>query len=409
MRFRISCVPALLLSVVLSVFLGGCQVTLTTKVTPAGAGSTDPDGGDFQRGSVVSMRAIPDVGWVFHQWEGDLAGSDQTIDLLMDSDKSVTAVFTDNLIGTWINPAYNGRGGGPPGKLVYEVTQANTLLCKVYENDFDTDPLVTAAGSWEAKWIDGQDDTWYKSTVDWSGQQVFGLAVVRANGTTLESNGSFTDFPASIDPGGQMYGIFYRVLPQPTQGSVSTPVPLSPADGSTVNITDPVLSWIGDGNYYMLNIVGPGDVYNWRVNSDQCHVGIDITPDFDDGETFMWRVRAYKNSLLKSGWSEFRRVHVDTGQNQKKGPVLLSPADGAIITTATPALTWQDIGTQYHIYIWGPNDTYSMTVSSASCQIGVDIMPQLDSTDGTMFWEVQALVDGEWSTWSEARSFTVSF
>jgi hypothetical protein len=36
-------------------------------------------------------------------------------------------------------------------------------------------------------------------------------------------------------------------------------------------------------------------------------------------------------------------------------------------------------------------------------------MPQLDSTDGTMFWEVQALVDGEWSTWSEARSFTVSF
>ncbi len=211
MRCRIGCVAAIFLSVVITVILGGCQFVLTAGVMPAGAGTTDPNGGIFPRGSVVTMNAIPAIGWVFHQWEGDLTGSNQTIVLLMDSDKSVTAVFADNVVGTWINPAYNGHGGGPPGKVVFEMTQAGTVLCWFYENDSDPDPLATTTTSWEGKWVDAQDDTWYKITITGESNQLLGLMVVRANGTTLECSFSYTDFPISIDPGGPMYGILYRL------------------------------------------------------------------------------------------------------------------------------------------------------------------------------------------------------
>lgn len=66
---------------------------LTTAVTPEAAGSVEPIGGTYNAGTVVALTATPAAGYEFVEWTGDVTGTDNPINVTMDSDKSVTAVF----------------------------------------------------------------------------------------------------------------------------------------------------------------------------------------------------------------------------------------------------------------------------------------------------------------------------
>jgi len=67
------------------------QYTLTTAVI--GQGSVT-GGGTYEEGTVVPVEAIPAEGWKFDYWTGDLSGSTNPTSITMDSNKSVTAHFS---------------------------------------------------------------------------------------------------------------------------------------------------------------------------------------------------------------------------------------------------------------------------------------------------------------------------
>lgn len=69
--------------------------TLTTHVSPAGSGTVTrtPNATEYAAGSTVVLRAVPAVGYVFHRWSGDLTETANPASILMDGDKTVTAVF----------------------------------------------------------------------------------------------------------------------------------------------------------------------------------------------------------------------------------------------------------------------------------------------------------------------------
>lgn len=48
---------------------------------------------DYYHGASVRLTAIPEVGWSFSHWEGDLEGSKNPVDLFVDGHKTITAVF----------------------------------------------------------------------------------------------------------------------------------------------------------------------------------------------------------------------------------------------------------------------------------------------------------------------------
>jgi redox-regulated HSP33 family molecular chaperone len=50
---------------------------------------------DYPEGTIVELTAVPDDGWEFIRWEGDLAGDDNPATLTIDEAKSVTAIFTE--------------------------------------------------------------------------------------------------------------------------------------------------------------------------------------------------------------------------------------------------------------------------------------------------------------------------
>jgi len=58
------------------------------------SGSETSDG-QYEYNSVVELTATPESGWLFSRWEEDLSGSDDVVEVTMDSDKTVVAVFQE--------------------------------------------------------------------------------------------------------------------------------------------------------------------------------------------------------------------------------------------------------------------------------------------------------------------------
>ncbi len=55
----------------------------------------DPDLTTYYYGDMVELTAVPDEGYMFTGWGGDLSGTVNPETLLMDGDKAVTATFTE--------------------------------------------------------------------------------------------------------------------------------------------------------------------------------------------------------------------------------------------------------------------------------------------------------------------------
>jgi Trypsin-like peptidase domain/Divergent InlB B-repeat domain len=66
-------------------------------VTTVGSGEVSPPGGRIETGT-VELSALSADGWVFDRWEGDALGTDNPLELELDEDMSVTAVFTQEVV-----------------------------------------------------------------------------------------------------------------------------------------------------------------------------------------------------------------------------------------------------------------------------------------------------------------------
>ena len=69
-------------------------------ISAVGEGTTNPTPGTSTEteGDTVSVRAIPNAGYQFDHWEGSVSGTTNPISVKMTSDKSVVAVFVEEVI-----------------------------------------------------------------------------------------------------------------------------------------------------------------------------------------------------------------------------------------------------------------------------------------------------------------------
>jgi uncharacterized repeat protein (TIGR02543 family) len=70
--------------------------TLTTNISPSGTGSVSPSGGEYESGVEVTLTATPASGYTFDYWDGAASGPASTVTIIMDSNKTITAHFTQN-------------------------------------------------------------------------------------------------------------------------------------------------------------------------------------------------------------------------------------------------------------------------------------------------------------------------
>jgi len=67
---------------------------ITVKIV--GSGTVDfnpPNTGSYSIGTNVTLTAVPETGWVFSQWSGDVTGTENPITVTVDAAKSITATF----------------------------------------------------------------------------------------------------------------------------------------------------------------------------------------------------------------------------------------------------------------------------------------------------------------------------
>lgn len=109
MKVKLSSVlPFAILAVILAVVYVGCSgdddkptppppTTYTLSVTTSGSGSVakEPDKTRYSRNEEVELTATPAEGWQFDSWSGGLTGSTNPDTIVMSSNQSVTATFTE--------------------------------------------------------------------------------------------------------------------------------------------------------------------------------------------------------------------------------------------------------------------------------------------------------------------------
>lgn len=66
---------------------------LSVSISPSGAGSVSPSGGEYVSGGQVTLTASPTIGYTFGYWSGGASGTTSNITITMDSNKSLTANF----------------------------------------------------------------------------------------------------------------------------------------------------------------------------------------------------------------------------------------------------------------------------------------------------------------------------
>jgi len=105
----------------------------TLAIVAEGGGTTDPAPGlrRYLDGDEVTVRAIPDPGWVFDHWTGDVAGERNPATVRMDRDKTVKAVFQIAEVTFTLTVTEVADGGTidpPPGEYVFAAGKQVVLL-----------------------------------------------------------------------------------------------------------------------------------------------------------------------------------------------------------------------------------------------------------------------------------------
>ena len=59
-------------------------------------------GGGYAAGSEVTVTAVPGNGYAFSHWSGAVSGSENSVKVIMDSDKELTANFTEATSFVWL-------------------------------------------------------------------------------------------------------------------------------------------------------------------------------------------------------------------------------------------------------------------------------------------------------------------
>ena len=126
------CLAALaILLVVSALVLGACcsaaHYTLSTSSSPIAGGSISPSGGSYVDKTEVTLTATPAAGYRFDHWGGNATGVATTVEITMNSQKTVTAYFVklDNL-SVLTSPV--GGGSVNIGSGIYDEGTEVTLV-----------------------------------------------------------------------------------------------------------------------------------------------------------------------------------------------------------------------------------------------------------------------------------------
>ena len=177
-----------------ALMLTGCPTpTVVVSISVSGAGyvELEPPGGGYEPGTVLTLRAVPDSDRQFDHWQGDLAGSENPVTVVLEQDLTVTAVFVE----TPGEGEGEGEGESPfdylnhlaPQAIIYLYPEAGPAPLRVtLDGSLSSGDWQIVAYDWDVDGSDGiqQDYTTpvAEHVYDTPGQYRVSLTVTDING-----------------------------------------------------------------------------------------------------------------------------------------------------------------------------------------------------------------------------------
>jgi uncharacterized repeat protein (TIGR02543 family) len=160
------------------------QFTLNTSVSGTGTISLDPSYGTYDAGTTVTLTATPGTGWSFSGWGGDLSSTANPATITMNSNKTITASFTEIQSNQFtLSTSVNGSG---------------TIYLSPSNSAYDEGTIVTLTAVPESGW---QFDNWTGSLTSVSNPATITMtenASVTANFSETSSGSEPCDNPVRI-------------------------------------------------------------------------------------------------------------------------------------------------------------------------------------------------------------------
>jgi hypothetical protein len=182
----------------------------------------------------------------------------------------------------------------------------------------------------------------------------------------------------------------------------------SPANGSTVTVSQPVFAWSdsnADTDHFEIQVDNNADFTSPEVNDTTIEATYTPTVTLAEG-LHSWRARTYDHAGNISSWSSAWTVRVDAVPTPV--PTLVLPADGSSTKDTTPTFSWAAVpgAVKYNLVVDDNSDFSSAAINVN--RIGTTHTASIALAEGLYHWKVRARgVDGALSAWSEVRTLTI--
>ncbi len=165
-------------------------------------------------------------------------------------------------------------------------------------------------------------------------------------------------------------------------------------------------------------IIPDVDLYNLQLSSDSAFNTLLLnttttTSDYShdtalmNGQRYYWRVRPY----YKTNWLGWSQTGMFFSMNPPLAPVPVSPANGAISFSETPALIWNPVLNidHYQLQISDTNSFAVMLTDATLASGSTEYIPDPPLSSGQFYWRVRAIdAQDVGSPWSVYRWLTVN-
>jgi len=164
-------------------------LSITINIVGSGNVEIDPEKDYYAKGSIITMTATANSGWLFSEWSGELDSSDNPERIAINSDMTITAVFLEDYDNDGVSNKEENDGpsnGDGNNDGILDSLQSN-VSCLALDNATDYVVLETPPGTSikNCKAVIEPPDNNYPSDVDFSyGFFSFTVAGIRIGGTT---------------------------------------------------------------------------------------------------------------------------------------------------------------------------------------------------------------------------------
>ena len=180
---------------------------------------------------------------------------------------------------------------------------------------------------------------------------------------------------------------------------------IAPANGSTRTSSQITLEWSGYTTIttYWVQVATDINFTALFYDNNVGDVNQKTIDGFSDGTTYYWRVQGFLFGGVPLGWTDPWSFNVEI---TLPIPLLLSPPDGAIITTNTLNLKWSSVAgaTAYWVQVSENNNFTSLIYNE---NIGYDTTIIISGLENgiTYFWRARAAIGITWLDYSIPWNF----